>query len=374
MTTRLTVFVAVVLAAMGASTLSAAPFGYSVQSNGDDHLYRIDLATGEAVDLGALGFDDAEGLASDGVTLWAIGGTEEELWDITVPPGFKIGDTGARDRIDAGMAYNPVDGRLYNLQADGGGSTLYEIDAATGAATSIGTDPAFGDGLAINALGVAFAVDGGFADKLYTVDLATGALTEVGALGVSPSGLFGLAFDASGQLWGINTSGDIYAFDITTGAATFVAQATVGGVAVAGFEGLDCMVAPDVTPPEITVEADPMIIWPPNRKMVAVEVSGAVTDDSEVVSPVMVEVDDEYDQFDGVYLADLAPDGTFMLPIKLKAWRRGGDRDGRTYTIWVYATDILGNQGVSDPVVVLVPHDMRRMPSPATTGRARGRR
>jgi hypothetical protein len=363
MTRRLNLFVAAVLAAIGASTLSAAPFGYSVQSNGDDHLYLIDLATGVAVDLGALGFGDAEGLASDGVTLWAIGGTVEELWDITVPPGFKIGDTGARSWIDAGLAYNPADGKLYNLQGESpGGSTLYEIDAATGAATLIGADPAFADGLAIDPSGVAYAVDGFSSEKLYTVDLATGALTEVGSLGVSAFSLFGLAFDASGQLWGINTAGDIYAFNTATGSATYVAQATVGGVAVNGFEGLDCMVASDVTPPEITVEADPTILWPANHKIVAVEVSGAVTDDSEVISPVTVEVDDEYGQLDGVYLADLAPDGSFMLPIELEASRRGPDRDGRTYTIWVSAMDEWGNQGVSDPVVVLVAKDTGKTP------------
>ncbi len=240
-----------------ASVSFSAPYGYSVRSNVDGHLYRIDLPTGVATDLGAVGFSDAEGIAGDGVTLWAIGGTVEELWDITTPPGFKIGDTGARDGIDAGLAYDRVAGTLYNLQAGSTESTLYEINPATGAATQIGKGTGSGDGLAISSAGVAYTADLFFEQKLWTVDLATGAFTEVGNLGVS-GGLVGLAFDASDNLWGVSSEGGIYSIDTTTAAATLVAQVTLSGNPIDGFEGLDCMVS-GLTPGE--PGSPPLLSW-----------------------------------------------------------------------------------------------------------------
>jgi hypothetical protein len=239
----------------------SAPYGYSVRSNVDDHLHRIDLPTGVATDLGAVGFTDAEGIASDGVTLWAIGGTVNELWDITTPPGFKIGDTGTRERVDAGLAYDSTTGKLYNLQGDNGGSTLYEINPTTGAATQIGTDTHFGDGLAINSSGVAYTADLIFSAKLYSVNLTTGAFTEVGDLGLG-NGQLGLGFDASDNLWGVGSDGDVYSINTGTGAATVVAQTTLGGSPIDGFEGLDCMVSgiapgPPGSPPRLSWTGEP---------------------------------------------------------------------------------------------------------------------
>lgn len=98
--------------------------GYSVQSNGNDHLYSIDLKTGAATDLGALNFGDAEGLAFAGSNLYAIGGTEEEFWNITTPPGTKIGSTGSRNGLDAGLDSDPISGKMYNINGHWGGRTF----------------------------------------------------------------------------------------------------------------------------------------------------------------------------------------------------------------------------------------------------------
>ena len=51
----------------------AGPIGFSVSSEGDDHLYQIDLLTGFATDLGQVRVSDAEGLAFVGSQLYAIG-------------------------------------------------------------------------------------------------------------------------------------------------------------------------------------------------------------------------------------------------------------------------------------------------------------
>ena len=244
------------LAILGSASFSA-PYGYSVRSNDDDHLYRIDLATGVTTDLGLVGLGDAEGIAGDGVTLWAIGGTTEELWDITTPPGSKIGDTGSRDGIDAGLAYNQASGKLYNLQGDTPNSTLYEINQATGAATQIGTESLFGDGLAINSSGVAYTADLILTYKLYTVNLATGAFSEVGDLGLD-NGQLGLGFDAADNLWGVGSDGEVYSINTTTAAATVVAGITLNGNPIGGFEGLDCM-ASGIAPGE--PGSPPLLSW-----------------------------------------------------------------------------------------------------------------
>lgn len=215
----------------------AQPFGYSVQSDFNDHLYRINLATGEVTDLGLVGMDDAEGMTAVGHRIWAIGGTIEEVWDFTHPPGFRAGFTIDRQGIDAGFDRDPTTGRLYNIQGGfGGGSWLYEIDFRTGGRL-VGTSPFYADSLAINARGEAFAADFS-ADTLYRVDLQTGVLDPVGPLGVAEYGDSGLAFDpASGVLYAINDGvgpAGIYTIDTNTGAATRIA--TVQGQV--GFEGL----------------------------------------------------------------------------------------------------------------------------------------
>ena len=49
-------------------------------------------------------------------------------------------------------------------------------------------------------------------------------------------------------------------------------------------------------------------------------------------------------------------DGNWERTIELMASRRGNDKDGRTYTIIVTATDNLGN-AITKEIEVIVPHD-----------------
>jgi len=229
------------------STSPAQPMAFSVQSNGDDHLYQIDLATGMATDLGAVGINDAEGLASVGTQLFAIGGTLEELWDITTPPGTMVGSTGPRSGIDAGLAYDVTTATMYNLNGSSGTSYLYTIDITTGMATQVGTGSAFSDGLAISQSGLAFATDFIFMDGLYSVDLTTGAMTFIGPFGTGNVSLqAGAAFDATGTLWALTNDGQIWNIDPATGAAMIV-----GSTLAAGWEGLEIIV--QTGPPQYQV-------------------------------------------------------------------------------------------------------------------------
>jgi len=222
-----------------ASAVSAAPTLYSVQSNGDDHLYSINAATGVATDLGSLSFGDAEGLAFIGNTLYAIGGTTGELWNITTPPGVLVGATGARNGTDAGFDYDNVTGKLYNLNGSGGGSSLYTVNPATGAVTLMGSNNIFGDGLAIASSGNAYSIDGVFSDSLYSINLATGAANLIGNLGLGDISVqFGLTFGDDGALYGLDSGGHLYTFNTGTGAASLIANTTCGGNACSGWEGL----------------------------------------------------------------------------------------------------------------------------------------
>lgn len=231
--------VTLALAALGLPLVaSAGPTLYSVQSNNNDHLYSIDAATGVATDLGLLAFGDAEGLAFIGSSLFAIGGSVGELWNITTPPGSLVGATGPRSGVDAGLDYNSANGLLYNYNATGGGGSLYVIDPITGLATLVGSSSVFLDGLAINSAGQAFGIDGIFSDSLYSVDLATGATALIGGLGIGDISVqFGLT-DADGTLYGLNSNGSLYSFNTLTGAATFLASTTCDGQACGAWEGL----------------------------------------------------------------------------------------------------------------------------------------
>ena len=224
---------AVVCAAVMAFPAFAQDVAYSVDSNVSDSLFEINLASGAATNLGGIGFGDAEGLAWVEDTLYAIGGTEAELWDITSPPGTLVGNTGARNGLDAGLDVDPTTGRLYNFQGNIDGSFLYEINPSTGAASLIGTNSVFGDGLAINCDGMAYTADFIFDDALFSVDLGTGAATRVGPLNIGNVSLqCGLAF-ANGTLYAITSDSRLWTINTSTGQATQVA--TVSGST--GFEG-----------------------------------------------------------------------------------------------------------------------------------------
>ena len=148
------------------------------------------------------------------------------------------------------LAVNPLTGIIY---AGGGGGLpdIFTVDPATGAATFVG-DTGLGiaavEGLDFNAAGTLYAsvnIAGGGgtgADHLAIINKTTGAATVVGPFGsctgvTIPSttggsctieGMAGIAFDATGNLWGSHRTlaagaPGLYRINVATGAATFVA-------------------------------------------------------------------------------------------------------------------------------------------------------
>ena len=113
----------------------------------------------------------------------------------------------------------------------------------------------------------------------------------------------------------------------------------------------------DSTTPIVTASANPSSLWPPNHKFDPVTVRGHVADDSgSVRSVVRYQVYDEYGQVQPSGAATVHADGDYSFVVRLQASRLGQDKDGRQYTIVVWATDPAGHSG-SATTFVVVPHD-----------------
>jgi len=123
----------------------------------------------------------------------------------------------------------------------------------------------------------------------------------------------------------------------------------------------------DVTPPVITVSANPSSLWPPNHKMVPVIISGTMMDDLSGIDPTTAafSVLDEYGSVQPSGPVSVGTDGSYSFTTSLEASREGTDKDGRQYTVTVSADDLAGNLG-SGTFIVIVPHDQGHS-SPATT-------
>jgi len=114
----------------------------------------------------------------------------------------------------------------------------------------------------------------------------------------------------------------------------------------------------DVTPPVVSVAANPSSLQPHNGNMVPVTVSGNIADSLSGVDPstATFAVVDEYGSVQPQGPVSLGPGGSYSFVVSLQASRRGNDQNGRQYTITVRARDYAGNPG-SSATIVRVPHD-----------------
>jgi hypothetical protein len=122
----------------------------------------------------------------------------------------------------------------------------------------------------------------------------------------------------------------------------------------------------DTTPPELSISVTPTMLWPPNHRMVLIEVTVSVfdiADPNPTVALALIESDED----DGIDTFDPAFDVTLIEgrkgadiqvidgQIYLRA-ERAGKSDGRVYTITFEATDASGNTAVA-MATVAVPHN-----------------
>ncbi|OGE37099.1 hypothetical protein A3D79_00380 [Candidatus Daviesbacteria bacterium RIFCSPHIGHO2_02_FULL_39_8] len=97
---------------------------------------------------------------------------------------------------------------------------------------------------------------------------------------------------------------------------------------------------------------NPKSIWPPNGKMVDVNIKGSIVDENPYLIRVLV--DDEYDLIEPSITNYYQTE--FNQTIKLEASRKEEDQDGRTYTVKILVTDLAGNTSFATAEVI-IPHD-----------------
>lgn len=214
--------------ALGAAGAAhAIPIGFSVQNDGNDNLYRIDLGAGTTSLVGPVGFADVQGLSfqpSTGI-LFGVDDTTENLItiDTATGAGSVVGALGVPTVGEAGLAFNNA-GDLF--LADEDQEELFSVDPTSGAATFIG-DFFLPSDSAVDITGIDFwnGILFGINEDdstLVTIDTGTAALTTIGPLGISVDDT-GLAFDATGTLWGIGDNDGIFTVNTSTGDATVTA-------------------------------------------------------------------------------------------------------------------------------------------------------
>jgi hypothetical protein len=112
----------------------------------------------------------------------------------------------------------------------------------------------------------------------------------------------------------------------------------------------------DTTPPAIvTPIANPTTIWTGNNKKMQVTVSGgpgAITDSASGVASANFHVVDEYGLDQPTGSLTVNADGSYSFNVLLTGNRNSSDRDGRTFQIFVSATDRANNPATSLPAIV----------------------
>lgn len=185
-------------------------------------LYRLDLATGEAVAVGdGIGFNDVEGLAlAPDSTLYGVAdgtiGTGSQATDFLiridtrsgvgsmVGPLSGLSGQGPNGQLDYGLAFT-CDGRLWAASDTTG--QLWEVNRGTGevrevAATGVPLSGLAARGNMLYGIGVQIGFGDASQQALYRIDPGTGQVSPVGSLGVDDTlSSSGADFDADGVLW-----------------------------------------------------------------------------------------------------------------------------------------------------------------------------
>jgi hypothetical protein len=239
---------ALLIALLAAALPAEAGTGWSVQSDGDQKLYRIDLATGVATPVGATGFEGIEGLAfSPGCkALYGVDDVKDRLVKCNLQNGKceTVGSLGV-DVTDTGLTF-AHDGDLYmSTDAPKNPIRFYRLDLDTGGAKWIGDQGMEVTGLAANFFAV-YGLAGDGKNILARVDPRTGVATPVGPLGTVTLEDGGLDFDKDSSLYGLNDLGpgsgkpsQLFRINLETGKATVVATLKdPSGKPIKGFEGL----------------------------------------------------------------------------------------------------------------------------------------
>jgi len=163
-------------------------------------------------------------------------------------------------------------------------------------------------------------------------------------------------------------TGEILSVTLPLGQHT-VGLVVTDGAGVTGEASTEITVA-DTTPPALTLAVSPTTLWPPNHRLVPLQIAWRVIDACDtaaaalLVSATSSEPDDVPGGGDGNTTGDIqdASIGTPDTMVLLRA-ERSPDGPGRTYTLTYAARDASGNS-TSALQIIQVPHDLGRGPEP----------
>ena len=235
----------------------AGTIGYSVRSDTDRKLYRLDMLTGIATEIGATGFSKIEALAVNTAgELYGVNPVTAQLVRCLPTTGVcsAVGTLNGVPQVqtNAGLAFAST-GLLYLAM----NAVIYRVDPATAVVTALGgTGPAL-SGLAGVSPSAACASGlygiGGNTDrgKLYCINISNGAATLLGTIGVSPldAGLDG--DPVTGLVWGISNDvpGQVFAVNPATLVVSNTNAVTLAGAPIGGFESLAVVHTADAVDP-----------------------------------------------------------------------------------------------------------------------------
>jgi hypothetical protein len=228
-------------------SVAHAAIGYSVRSDIDRKLFRIDLATGIATELGDTNFSKIEALAINAAgELYGVNPQSAQLVRCNTASGActAVGTlTGIPPAsTNVGLTFDANARLVMAINA-----VVYVVDPATGTATVVGAAGSAISGLASGNVSASCASGlygiGGNSDqgKFYCINATSGAATQIATLSSVSALDGGLDGDRStGLIWGITngTASQIYAVDPATLVVSNTRAVTVGGAPAGGFESL----------------------------------------------------------------------------------------------------------------------------------------
>jgi len=229
------------LVTVACASLSAAPMGYSINSDSgsgnSDSLYLIDLATGTENRIGIVQLPQAQLMDVEGLafhpngTLYGIDDNSLKMFPIDPDTGlidqnniFSIDtDDLSEGSNDFGMTFDcdanlyvtsVVENSLYLLDlnadpidTDPIGNLIEKVDGDEDKIINISALAAYGNPTRLYGLGNGTKESGEIKDSpnLYEIDINNGSASEIGPLGTNVLDYTeaGLSFDSSGQLWAI---------------------------------------------------------------------------------------------------------------------------------------------------------------------------
>ena len=255
--------------ALAASGAFAAVIGYSVRSDADRKLYRVDMTTAVATAIGATGFSKIEALAINAAgEIYGVNPVTAQLVKCSSSTGacIAVGLLVGLPQIQANAGLTFTSNGLMYLAAN---AVVYRVDPASGAATPLGGSGPALSGLAgvtptANCASGLFGI-GGNSDrgKLYCINTTTGATTLLGSLSVNPldSGLDG--DPVTGIVWGISNDdpGQVFAINPTSLAVTNLNTVTLAGTPIGGFESLAIQHTTDVAVTQPVPTLSDTVLW-----------------------------------------------------------------------------------------------------------------